>query len=183
MNLKLKYDVWFDSIFVNKTSNKKIFERISIYSIMYRIWPTLNFIIWRKTAHSQFSKLFNLNETPVWSLKGKEKKEILWRAMFINWDEAWCLSLPQKLLSCLEKSWKFTCLLMVHVFYLDLGGFFRLINYDYQRITFKIAFYSLFWDTRIKLKNTQDLGKTTQNEIKNTREQNWNFFELHKMIL
>ena len=74
MNLKLKYDVWFDSIFVNKTSNKKIFERISIYSIMYRIWPTLNFIIWRKTAHSQFSKLFNLNETPVWSLKGKEKK-------------------------------------------------------------------------------------------------------------
>ena len=74
MNLKLKYDVWFDSIFVNKTSNKKIFERISIYSIMYRIWPTLNFIIWRKTAHSQFSKLFNLNETPVWSLKVKEKK-------------------------------------------------------------------------------------------------------------
>ena len=74
MNLKLKYDVWFDSIFVNKTSNKKVFERISIYSIMYRIWPTLNFIIWRKTAHSQFSILFNLNETPVWSLKGKEEK-------------------------------------------------------------------------------------------------------------
>jgi hypothetical protein len=74
MNLKLKYDVWFYSIFVNKTSYKKIFERISIYSIMYRIWPTLNFIIWRKTAHSQFSILFNLNETPVLSLKGKEKK-------------------------------------------------------------------------------------------------------------
>jgi hypothetical protein len=74
MNLKLKYELWFDSIFVNKTSNKKIFERISIYSITYRIWQTLNFIIWRKTAHSQFSILFNLNETPVWSLKGKEEK-------------------------------------------------------------------------------------------------------------
>ena len=36
---------------------------------------------------------------------------------------------------------------------------------------------------KVKEKNTRNLGKITQNEIKKTQKQKWDFFKFQKLIL